>query len=74
MFSSDSTGAINVDQNNNGIITSPNYPNPAGSAVNKVSLSSSYSSKVIRIYITDLDLEDSLEYIEYYSKLEKNWF
>jgi hypothetical protein len=64
MFTIGATGTVNVDQYKNGIITSPNYPNMAGTVDTKISLVSSYSYKTIRIYITDLDTEDFHEYIE----------
>jgi hypothetical protein len=61
MFAMGSTNTINVDQFSNGILTSQNYPNPAGSQISNILLGSTDRTKVIKIYITDLYIEDSLE-------------
>lgn len=53
--------SINADINPNGVIISTNYPNYAQNALCTLKLQTS-SNKAFKIYITDLDMEDSVKY------------
>lgn len=61
-FALGSTNSISADNNKNGIITSGNYPNYEQNVNSQISIIS--SNKVIKIYITDLNIDGSDETCE----------
>jgi hypothetical protein len=56
------TNEIDVDLNPNGIITNPGYPS-FGNVNAEINLVSKFNTKVIKLYITDLYINDANEYI-----------